>query len=673
MRPPLRGCLAIAPVSLLVFVPFVSAGRAGTLGVSVDNDMAFHLRWAEAYRSPEFAQILHLSPGYPLGPHALVAAVAQGFDIGVDMAFAGLTAALPVLLGLTALAALPAGTRWAGQALVATAVGLPFLIAGFYAQGSFKELMQAMFVLAVVLELRRAGESTARLRWVPLAVVTCGTLSVYSFPGLVWPIAIVAVWMGGLALAARWHGRRGSLMALRGELAALAIALALALVALVPQLPRLARFFADNVAVNGTGIEVQSLGNLKAPLPLWEAFGVWDNPDYRLPAVHALTTGMWTALAIAVVLGGGVWCVRRGEWLLVAGAGVCFCSWAVAVRTQSPYVAAKALVILAPLAGLVALRPLVERPRWRPRALALAPAVLAVVLVAKMADSSWVALRSASVGPRDHLRELRRLRPLLGREPTLFVGSDDFIRWELAGVPVSELVTSRPRVPIRPEKGWTYGHPFDFDSVDADVLNSYTWVIAPRDAAGSSAPPELRLVRQTASYGLWRRTRPVEARSVLPEGSGPAVRLDCAKPEGRAIRDLGGRAAVRPALVTVPVTSPIAPGSLARLSVRLGAGSWDIVMPYTSATALEISAPGLRARLPPVADRPGARWPVGRIRVERASNVVFRIQPQRARFTPDSAVAKVNTLIAVPAVGEHVVPLRRACGELVDWYQPSSR
>src|SRR5258708_4520311 len=39
-RPPLDGVVAAIPVALLVLVPFIASGRAGTLGVSFANDMA---------------------------------------------------------------------------------------------------------------------------------------------------------------------------------------------------------------------------------------------------------------------------------------------------------------------------------------------------------------------------------------------------------------------------------------------------------------------------------------------------------------------------------------------------------------------------------------------------------------------------------------------------------
>ena len=151
-RPPWRECLAGLPVALLVLVPFAAAGRAGTLGVSFDNDMGEHLLLAEAYRSGAVALVSPLLPDYPLGPHALAAVLSEGLGARIDLAFAGLTAAIPVLLAWTTLAC-TRKVRWPGRAMVATVVGIPFLVAAYYGQGSFKELLEALFTLATALIL----------------------------------------------------------------------------------------------------------------------------------------------------------------------------------------------------------------------------------------------------------------------------------------------------------------------------------------------------------------------------------------------------------------------------------------------------------------------------------------------------------------------------------------
>ena len=99
------------------------------------------------------SQLLH--QGYPLGPHAVVVALNKGLGIGLVQGFSGLTVAVAVLAPLTALAAfasLPPLPRTAG----ALVVGLAYVVASYFAQGAFKETIQALFVLAFVLALRES-------------------------------------------------------------------------------------------------------------------------------------------------------------------------------------------------------------------------------------------------------------------------------------------------------------------------------------------------------------------------------------------------------------------------------------------------------------------------------------------------------------------------------------
>src|SRR4051812_18670599 len=87
----------------LCSLPFLLNRRIGVLGESVDDDASIHMAWADALRSAGDA--VHLgSRGYPLGPHALMAALAEALGTGVDAALGGLLLAVPVLTALTALA-----------------------------------------------------------------------------------------------------------------------------------------------------------------------------------------------------------------------------------------------------------------------------------------------------------------------------------------------------------------------------------------------------------------------------------------------------------------------------------------------------------------------------------------------------------------------------------------
>ena len=672
LRPPLELLLVGVPVGLLALVPFLSTDQSGTLGLSVNNDMASHLAWAEAYGSEAIARVNTIDGGYPLGPHAVVAAIAQTLGIATDEAFAGLTAACPVLLAWTALSTLPAGRRL-GNSFVAVLAGMTFLVAGYYGQGSFKELLQATFVLALVGALVGRDAFPARLRWIPPALLVAGVLSVYSVPGLVWPAAVIGVWVVGLALERLIRRRtlRGIASDVRPELVPIGVGVAALVVVLVPQGPRLERFFSSTIGTNATGIETTNLGNLVGRLPVWEAFGAWDNPDYRLPPFDPLTVGVWTGFVLALVIAGAVWWVRKGDWLVPAAAAVSVLIWALSDRTQSPYVAAKALVIVAPMLMLLAARPLVERPPWAASwslPWRLAAGAVALVLALQIIGSSWDALRFAAVGPRAHLNELRELRPVLDGRPTFFLGNDDYIRWELAGVPINAPFVGYQGISTRPEKPWEYGQPFDFDSLDASVLNEYDWIITPKDAAGSEPPEQLELERSTRSFQLWRRVGTIEPRQLLVEGAGAAARLDCSKPRGRRLVRTGGVATVRAPTRSV-VVGPVGAGDVREVKIPLTEGEWDLQAPYLSQHAIEVTGDGLRTTLPAQLDRPGSRWPIGRIRVSESGPVALRLRVEDGPLTPPGVAASIDAILATPANPTREIPMRQACGKLVDWYR----
>jgi hypothetical protein len=662
-RPPLLGLLAGLPVALLVLIPFAASGRAGTLGVSFDNDMGEHLLLAEAYRSSAVAFVSPLLSDYPLGPHALAGALAEGLGVRTDLAFAGLTAAVPVLIAWTALAAVQR-VRWLGRALLATVVGIPFLIAAYYGQGSFKELLEALFTLAVALVLAGFQPALGWRRWIPFGLICAGAVSVYSLQGLVWPAALLVVWVLARAAIRAWRGGLAAAwQELRAELAPGAIGLAVMVIVLIPQIPRIEKFVSKGT---NNAIAKTNLGNLVGPLPGWEGFGVWSSPNYQ--ALPSFGAGMWIAFVFALVLGGACVLLRRGRWMLPFAAGIAMLIWAYSAHTQSPYVAAKALVIASPLLLLLAGLAVVERgfgesAWWR----VLVP-LLAVVLLVRVVDSSWEALRFSKVGPTDHLVELRSMRATIGDGSALYLGDDDFIPWELAGVRVTAAYyAGTAEVPLRPQKAFAYGQPLDFDSVTAMTLNSFDWVITTRDAAGSEPPPQMQLAKLTKSYALWRRIGEVTERGILGEGPNAAAMLNCKTASGRAVLRSAKVAAIRPYSSGVDVP-PLAPGASVTVTLPLVAGTWDLESPYLSPLPLEVSTAGLHATLPANLERPGPRWPIGRITLTRPEAVRVTYRLQRHWLTPDSDVATPTELIATLAGAERTVPVRQACGQLVDWY-----
>ncbi len=670
-RPPSAALLAALPVLFLALVPFIAAERGGIMGVTVNNDMAIHLKIAESFLSAAAADAYPLPGDYPLGPHAMVAALSRGLGIGSELAFSGWTLALPLIGAWTVLAAARRAS-WLGKAIAATVAGMPFLIAAYYGQGAFKEVAQAVLVLAVVLLLSGCGPALGRTRWVPFAVLVGGIVSVYSPAGLVWVAAIVVLWLAGLLAIEVGRGRLREVPgALRRELPAIGVGVGALLLALLPQAHRMWEFLALR---DGTGITLDNIGNLVARLPGWEALGIWDNADFRLPATPAFSGGAWSWFVVALILFGAFWAFRRGRWLLPLAAGGALLIWEYSDGSQSIYVTAKALVIASPLLLLLAALPLLDRgPRSqspRLRALWLLAPLLGLVLLFKVVESDLRALRFSPVGPTDHAEQLIGFRPLIEGGKTLFFGEDEFAHWTLVGSQMQPIALSATStVPLRPQKRWEFGKASDFDSLPAAALNEYEWFVLARSAAMSAPPPQLRLVRSSDDFELWRRVGRVRERSILVEGEWPGAVLACDTERGRALLARGGVAAVRRPPLAAPPASVLA-GDTATLRLRLPAGSWQLEASYVSPRPVEVTAPGLRTTLPANLERTGPRFLIGRIVVPRTGPVAISFAVDDTWLAPDTAAANFTELIAAPVgAKERIVPIERACGRYVDWYR----
>lgn len=669
-RPPLLDLLAPLPVLALILLPFLAAGRAGIIGVTVNNDMAPHLTFAVGVLSSAAEAAGAIPSDYPLGPHSLAAALSEGLGIRLELAFSGLTVALPLVMAWTALA-VARETPWPAKPVIATVVGLPFLLAAYYGEGAFKEIGQAAFVLAVLLFLSGYGPALReRVRWIPLGLLAGGVISVYSPAGLVWPIALIAVWLAGLLAIAAWRRRLGAVPAVvRAELPGVAIALGVLVVCLLPQAARMWNFIALR---DGTGIPDESLGNLVGPLPFWQALGTWGTADFRLPAAPEFNGGIWSIFVLALIAVGVVWAFRRGRWLLPVAAATTVAIWAYSDQTQSPYVAAKALVLASPLLLLLAVFPLTDRGREKglPRWPWFVVAVLCLGLFVRIARDDVRALRFSPVAPTDQVRQLEAFQPLIEGKPTLFLGEDEFISWELAGAPVTPVaLNSSPVLPLRERKDWEDGEAIDFDTIPARTYNDYDYVVSFRDAAASAPPAQLRLVEETRDYLLWERTGEVRERSILAEREWPGAVLDCSTPAGRRILAAGGVAAVRGAPFRFPLSAAAA-GTTVSTSLNLPAGEWELQMPYVSPYPIEVTAPGLRTTLPASLSRYGPRLPIGRVATRAGQELPLSFHVEDTSLSPPTAVATFNHLVATPLDGpERVVPIARACGRYVDWYR----
>lgn len=486
-----RGALlAGIPVALVALaaasLPFAVEGHFGILGTGFNPDMSQHLLAADRLADGGGGQLL--SQGYPLGPHAIVVAL-DSLGIGLVQGFAGLTMAVVVLASLTALAAfdaLPPLRPSAGALLV----GIPYLVAAYYAQGAFKETMQALFVLAFVLAVRESGRSwrDLPLRFVPAALIAVGSVYTYSFAGLLWLGAALVLWLA---------------LERKAPVRALLLALLVFLILVAPEIGRMADFQRfETFDPNGPG-----LGNLFGQISPLEALGIWPSGDLRVApgdgAVPAFAYYLGAAFALVLLLLGAVRCWRGRETAILAGLLGAVGIYVVARVGGTPYTAAKALEVAAPLVMLTILLPLRSRVELSAPA-ATGPAALALCLFMLAAGAcSLLALANAPVGPTSYSPKLTELRPLLAADSTLVIAPErllaeehgvPYLAWELRGGRVC--IESEAEAGDRPPPGVRY-------------------VIAEHDG-GEPPFPGLTLARRAGPYLLWERAGTVGGPSPCP-------------------------------------------------------------------------------------------------------------------------------------------------------------
>ena len=688
LRPLIEGLPVVAIVLALCSLPFLANDRIGELGAYILDDLSFHMGQADALRT--LGSAAHItSADYPNGPHALVAALSAGFGIGPSAPFTGLLMAVPVLTALTALAALDRA-RWYLRIPAASLAGVPYLAASYFAEGAFKEPLLALFVLGFVLTLREWLHSEQRhaRQTAALVLTTGGGVAVFGVTALAWPAAVLA-WLAVLELArgrARvrlrsWHPRRAVVVAT--ALAAVAVAVALAVSA--------SAFFD---AGPGRHLTTKAPGgNFFGQLSPLEALGVWRQEDFRIALSNQLFQP-GVLLACLVVAFGLVWCWRRRDWALLAGALGGLSVYAAVRPFAAAYFNGKALAVVAPLLALVALKALADlaserapaQRRWVPAA---AATLLGLYLIVGGASSA-LALRGARVRPSDRGQDLAAFRHVVAGQPTLYFGRDNFAPWELRGARLrgfqsydTPLGTGVPEEPSK-SKADANLPAADVDSVDPAFLDFFTYLITPRTAYASQMPDNIRPVARTRWDVLWKRVSGTLPRHHLAEGEAPGKVLDCRTASGRGLADSGGVAYVRPEPVVpgralwrtatgeVPTSGlswEAVNGESRRQVLQLPAGTWDISLRWFSDVPLRLSAGSLHTTLPAYINDDATFASAGRVKSDGGPLTVRVDVPPRRRLATLRTV-RLGTLAAT-RVDEpgRLVPLARACGKYVDWYR----
>jgi hypothetical protein len=498
------------PVGLAALVggsiAFVKEGHFGILGTSFNPDMSQHLLAADRLAHGESSQLL--AQGYPLGPHSIVVALNKGLGVGLVHGFSGLTVAVTVLTALTALGALgklAPVRRWIGALLV----GAAYMLASYFAQGAFKETLQALFILAFAIELwhlepgggRLTDQAWTPLRAVPLALLAVGSIYTYSFPGLTWLAGALVIWaVARFALGARPRSWRPWVYA------------GLVFVVLVaPELGRMLDFRNfETFDPNGPG-----LGNLFGQISPFEALGIWPSGDFRLTpgagAVPSVAFYAGAAFALVLLLYGIGRSLRRREIAFSAALAAALIGYAGARIGGTPYTTAKAVAMISPLAALLIVRELFD---FEPvRLTDTAETKLGTVIrplaaagfIAAAGICSTLALANAPVGPTSYSPQLTGLRPAIASGSTLVLAPEGLLRdqhgtpyiaWELRGGRVC-IKALEPK----PLAGGPRGIRF---------------VVTFGDSVGPAQLRGFRVLRRAGPYLLWEHRRPLPGPGPCP-------------------------------------------------------------------------------------------------------------------------------------------------------------
>jgi hypothetical protein len=646
------GLPVVLVVVLAASVPFAAGGGFEVIGSYVNNDLAFHIYNAEWLRAHEGIEPQQVADGYPTGPHGLVVAVSGLTPIDIPAAWMGLliaTAAATALAALGVIERLHPILRTLGALLV----GLSYLGASFYVQSAFKETMMALFALGFALALREAaregsgaapgGRRDRARAVVGPAAFASAAFATYSGPGLALVAGTLGVWIVATLLLGTT--RAAILDAVRR------------------------RRWALPVAVVGVALAAVIL------------FAVWDQAAGYIGGRDVIGEDALVNL-----------------FELLSALAAAIAAYLVGRYSLGPYVGSKALAVMAPLVMLFAVVGVAPGPddredwaRWGRRS-------LLVVFVGLALCSSYVALAGARLDNDDHDEQLAQFWPVVAGERVLFLGSDEYVPWELRGASVESAFGTAPGLyaDIKPLARLQPSERADFDTTHPSVLDEFDYVITTNAAYGSAPPANFRPVDSTASFTLWERTGLTPDRKTLRrEGEIPGAELDCERRRGQAISERRGTAYVAetPPVVAsfgellgedVSEGSQIAwvdEGEPQSVGLRLTPGRWEISLQYFSTEPLVIDSPGLlHLVMPPNSTRIGPYWAVGAVEIEEPRDVEISVEPVERPFLrrllggPDAVRTGPQTIIGMLAAARldeqrRALPTSEACGRFVDWYE----
>ncbi len=534
---------------LTAAAPVILTGHVTFPGYLLDTTGAIQLLGAErliahghSFTIPDSGSGLALSgffgTGYPSGGHTALAGV--GRLVGVDLIWL-YAPYLATMLGFAALSltflARRAGLERAAAAIAGFLAAVPALVYAYMLQGSIKEiaLLPTLMLLGALIVLAREMAVGAPRSLIPLGVAGAAGWATIGLAFTPW-LALAAVAILALGWSALPGDRRARVRAV--ALGALAAGAALVLLAL----PTVAAFKtsldqATNVT-NSNAAAVADPGNLLRPLLKVQALGVWLGSSHRGDPEHLTQTYLLIGVvAVAIVLG-LVWLLRRRNWALLAVVAVSVIVWLVLTPRATTWTAAKLLVLLSPMAVLVACIGAFGRLGLR----RLDGVLLGAAIAAGVLASDAYLYHYTTMAPQQRFDELRQIDArFAGEGPTLTPDFDEYTLDLLRDMAPDGPGNARKVQSWRTTDGQFtgYGHTYDVDALVPALVQGMRAIVVRRSPFQSRPPGDFALVWRGSDYVVWKRAAGVPApREHLALGAGeqPGATANCS-----AVRALAAR------------------------------------------------------------------------------------------------------------------------------------
>jgi hypothetical protein len=648
-----------------------------------------------------------ITAGYPLGTHALLAALEWLVPARVEAVYQPFIASLA---GFAAMALAWLARSVGVRAAAATAIALVAVGANLtyqYAlQGSFKELALVCIVCTAAALSRFALDARLPVGSIALVGATMAAAVAVFTAGA----AGYAAGLGAIGLVAIAIERPPQRLAALGRVVVgpvvLLVAIGPILVDAIDFANTGAQVFANtNADLSKPLTSPAVLGQLARPLPVYQSLGTWLREDYRFPTGGVTETLTTAGLALAALLVLVVVAVELRKRRLGALLAVVppLLLYVVAEPRLEPYADAKLLVVMSPMvvfaAGIGAW--------WIYTRVRVAGIAVAVALAGGVIVSDALAYRNAHIVPVQRMEALRdAAEHASGRGPWLFPEWEEYAKHfgEAAPLNVASESFSPRSVALRTPK-IIFNHSFDIDDMTLQYVESWPGLMVRRSPEASRPPVNYERTYRNAYYELWERRSgaPTVIEHLSLQRSGQAAVV----PRCQDVRDLAARTQPRERLIaarremlptlgtTVPpifgatppdirswVPLPDPPGTVAtdgkgviagRLSV--GAGTYEAWVKGGGGRPLRVAVDGRAVGEQRQINTPDEWLPIGRVTLAAGSHEVRLTRPG-AGFEPGNGVngpiggIALERFEARPLV---TVPRKRAaarlCGRTWDWIE----